>query len=80
MPTVIPNTDLRNNYNAGSERYHEYAEPIFETDGGMGAPPELCIKTYEQFYAAVQEGLKQIREGETEPMEEAMKYIKTLIE
>jgi hypothetical protein len=79
MQTVIPNTDLLRNYNTGSERYHEYAEPSFETDDGMGVPAAMCTETYEQFCLSIEEGLKQVKEGKVRPMEEVIKSLRARI-
>jgi hypothetical protein len=81
MQTVIPNTDLRGDYNVISKLRPKYVEPDFETDYEMlGAPSELCINSYEEFRAAIEVGFQDFEEGRFEPMREAMESIRKELE
>jgi PHD/YefM family antitoxin component YafN of YafNO toxin-antitoxin module len=86
MPEVRESIDLRNNYGEISAFCHKYNEPVFITENGQGDLAIMSIETYKaltekmEFYQLIQNGLDQIRNGETIPEEEMMKNLNSYIE
>ena len=81
MPTIRSSADLRNKYNEISSFCHENREPVFITKNGKGDLAVMSIETYEELlgrfelYSLLQEGLEDIRSGNTRPFSEAMSEI-----
>lgn len=73
MPTIRSSINLRDSYNAISEFYHTYSEPVFITKNGKSDLAVMSIETYEQLigrfelYGLIQEGLTDIKNGNTRP-------------
>ena len=82
MPTIKSSADLRNNYNEISTFCHYYSEPVFITKNGKGDLAVMSIETYEQLmgkfelYSLIQDGLEDIKAGDTRPFSEAMTDLK----
>ena len=78
MPNIRSSADLRNSYNDISEFCHTYSEPVFITKNGKGDLAVMSIETYEQLagrfelYGLLQEGLDNIKSGDTRPLSEAI--------
>lgn len=78
MPHIRSSADLRNSYNDISEFCHTYPEPVFITKNGKGDLAVMSIEAYEQLvgrfelYGLIQEGLDDIRNGNTRPFSEAI--------
>ena len=83
MPTIRSSADLRNSYNEISSFCHQYGEPVFITKNGKGDLAVLSIEAYEQLlgrfelYGLLQEGLDDIKTGNTRPFEEALSEIRS---
>jgi PHD/YefM family antitoxin component YafN of YafNO toxin-antitoxin module len=64
---------------------HEYSEPIFITKNGTGDLAVMSIEAYEllagklELYSLMDEGLKQVKEGNTKSMKESIKSIREKI-
>lgn len=82
MPNIRPSADLRENYNEISDFCHEYLEPVFITKEGKGDLAVMSIDMYEQLcgkqklYDLIEEGFEDIRQGRTQPFDEAMADIR----
>ena len=82
MPTIKSSADLRNNYNEISSFCHQYGEPVFITKNGKGDLAVLSIEAYEQLlgrfelYGLLQEGMDDIKTGNTRPFSEALSEIR----
>lgn len=82
MPTIRSSADLRNNYNEISSLCHQFGEPVFITKNGKGDLAVLSIEAYEQLlgrfelYSLLQEGMDDIKAGNTRPFSEAIAEIK----
>lgn len=82
MPTIKSSADLRNNYNEISSLCHQFGEPVFITKNGKGDLAVLSIEAYEQLlgrfelYSLLQEGMDDIKAGNTRPFSEAIAEIK----
>lgn len=82
MPTIRSSADLRNSYNDISEFCHTYSEPVFITKNGKGDLAVMSIETYEQLvgrfelYGLIQEGLTDLKNGNTRPFSEAISDLK----
>ncbi len=48
MPSILPISDLRNNFNTVSEICHKNAEPVFITKNGKGDLVVMSLAYYEQ--------------------------------
>lgn len=78
MPNIRSSADLRNSYNDISKFCHTYAEPVFITKNGKGDLAVMSIETYEkligqfELYGLIQEGLDDIKNGNTRPFSEAI--------
>ena len=83
MPTIKSSADLRNDYNGISKFCHTYSEPVFITKNGKGDLAVLSIEAYEQLtsryelYDLLKDGIKDISEGNTRPLSEAMSDIRS---
>lgn len=83
MPTIKSSADLRNNYNEISSFCHQYGEPVFITKNGKGDLAVLSIEAYEQLlgrfelYGLLQEGMDDIKTGNTRPFSEALSEIRS---
>ena len=83
MPTIKSSADLRNDYNGISKFCHAYSEPVFITKNGKGDLAVLSIEAYEQLtsryelYDLLKDGIKDINEGNTRPLSEAMSDIRS---
>lgn len=83
MPTIRSSADLRNSYNDISEFCHTYSEPVFITKNGKGDLAVMSIETYEQLvsrfeiYSALQEGLTDVKNGNTRPFSEAISDLRS---
>ena len=81
MPTIKSSADLRNCYNEISSFCHQYGEPVFITKNGKGDLAVLSIEAYEQLlgrfelYGLLQEGMDDIKSGNTRPFSEALSAI-----
>ena len=82
MPTIKSSADLRNGYNEISSFCHQYGEPVFITKNGKGDLAVLSIEAYEQLlgrfelYGLLQEGMEDIKTGNTRPFAEALSDIR----
>lgn len=82
MPTIRSSADLRNNYNEISSFCHSSSEPIFITKNGKGDLAVLSIEAYDQLmsrfelYGLIQDGLKDIENGNTRPVSEVLADIR----
>lgn len=82
MPTIKSSADLRNGYNEISSFCHQYGEPVFITKNGKGDLAVLSIEAYEQLlgrfelYGLLQEGMEDIKSGNTRPFAEALSDIR----
>jgi prevent-host-death family protein len=82
MPTIRSSADLRNGYNEISTFCHQYGEPVFITKNGKGDLAVLSIEAYEQLlgkfelYTLLQEGMEDIKSGNTRPLSEALSDIR----
>ena len=78
MPTIKSSADLRNDYNGISTLCHTYGEPVFITKNGKGDLAVMSIEAYEEIttrfelYTSLERGLKDIQEGNTRPLFEAL--------
>ena len=78
MPTIKSSAELRNDYNGISSLCHSYNEPIFITKNGKGDLAVMSIEAYEQLtarfelYNNLEQGLRDIRDGSTRPIHDAM--------
>ena len=83
MPTIKSSADLRNGYNEISSFCHQYGEPVFITKNGKGDLAVLSIEAYEQLlgrfelYGLLQEGMDDIKSGNTRPFSEALSAIRS---
>lgn len=83
MPNIKSSADLRNNYNEISTFCHSYSEPVFITKNGKGDLAVMSIETYEtligrfELYGLIQEGMEDVKTGNTRPFSEAMANIRT---
>ena len=83
MPTIRSSADLRNKYNEISNFCHENSEPVFITKNGKGDLAVMSIETYEELlgrfelYGLLQEGMEDIKSGNTRPFSEAMSDIRS---
>ena len=83
MPTIKSSADLRNDYNGISTFCHAYSEPVFITKNGKGDLAVLSIEAYEQLtsryelYDLLKDGIKDINEGNTRSLSEAMSDIRS---
>lgn len=82
MPNIKSSADLRNNYNEISSFCHNSSEPVFITKNGKGDLAVLSIEAYDQLmsrfelYALIQDGLKDVKAGNTRPVSEALADIR----
>lgn len=82
MPTIRSSADLRNSYNEISNFCHTYSEPVFITKNGKGDLAVMSIEEYErlvgrfELYGLIQEGLDDVKSGNTHPLSEAMADIR----
>lgn len=78
MPIIKSNVDLENDYDSISTLCHTYGEPVFITKNGKGDLVVMSIETYEEItarfelYTSLERGLKDIQEGNTRPLSEAL--------
>lgn len=83
MPTIKSSADLRNDYNGISTLCHTYGEPVFITKNGKGDLAVMSIEAYEEItarfelYASLEHGLKDIQEGDTRPLSEALSDLRS---
>ena len=83
MPIIKSSADLRNGYNEISSICHQYNEPVFITKNGKGDLAVMSIEAYEQLreklelYAALQEGIENVKDGKTRPFSDALSDIKS---
>ena len=83
MPNIRSSADLRNSYNEISSFCHQYGEPVFITKNGKGDLAVLSIEAYEkllgrfELYGLLQEGMDDIRDGNTRPFSEALSDIRS---
>ena len=82
MPNIKSSADLRNNYNEISSFCHNSSEPVFITKNGKGDLAVLSIEAYDQLmsrfelYGLIQDGLKDVKSGNTRPVSEALADIR----
>ena len=82
MPTIKSSADLRNRYNEISTFCHTFNEPVFITKNGKGDLAVLSIESYDQLvgkaelYSLIQEGLDDVKKGNTRSFSEAISDIK----
>jgi prevent-host-death family protein len=83
MPTIKSSADLRNSYNEISSFCHQYDEPVFITKNGKGDLAVMSIEAYEkllgrfELYGRLQEGMDDIKSGNTRLFEDAMADIRS---
>ena len=83
MPTITSSADLRNDYNGISTLCHTYGEPVFITKNGKGDLAVMSIEAYEEItarfelYTSLERGLKDIQEGDTRPLSEALSDLRS---
>lgn len=83
MPTIKSSADLRNDYNGISTLCHTYGEPVFITKNGKGDLAVMSIEAYEEItarfelYTSLERGLKDIQEGNTRPLSEALSDLRS---
>ena len=83
MPTIKSSADLRNSYNEISSFCHQYDEPVFITKNGKGDLAVMSIEAYEkllgrfELYGCLQEGMDDIKSGNTRSFEDAMADIRS---
>jgi prevent-host-death family protein len=83
MPTIKSSADLRNSYNEISSFCHQYDEPVFITKNGKGDLAVMSIEAYEkllgrfELYGRLQEGMDDIKSGNTRSFEDAMADIRS---
>lgn len=83
MPTIKSSADLRNSYNEISSFCHQYDEPVFITKNGKGDLAVMSIEAYEkllgrfEIYGLLQEGMDDIKSGNTRSFEDAMTDIRS---
>ena len=83
MPNIRSSADLRNGYNEISSFCHQYGEPVFITKNGKGDLAVMSIEAYEkligrfEIYSLLQEGMDDLRSGNTRPFSDAVADIKT---
>lgn len=82
MPTIRSSAELRNRYNEISSFCHQYDEPVFITKNGKGDLAVMSIEAYErllgrfELYGLLQEGVNDIKIGNTRPFAEALSDIR----
>ena len=82
MPTIRSSAELRNRYNEISSFCHQYNEPVFITKNGKGDLAVMSIEAYErllgrfELYGLLQEGVNDIKIGNTRPFAEALSDIR----
>ena len=82
MPTIKSSADLRNGYNDISNFCHTYGEPVFITKNGKGDLAVMSIETYErlvgkfELYRLIDEGMDDIKNGNTRPFADAISDIR----
>lgn len=82
MPIIKSSAELRNNYSKVSEICHKYNEPVFITKNGQGDLAVMSMETYElmaaryELYSLLEQGKKDIDNGETIPLDEAMDLLR----
>jgi prevent-host-death family protein len=78
MTTIRPSVDLRNNYNEISKFCNEYREPVFITKNGKGDLAVMSMELFnrlngkQELYRLIDEGLEDVKNGDTMPFEDAM--------
>ena len=78
MPIIKSNTDLGNDYDSISNLCYTCGEPVFITKNGKGDLAVMSIEAYEEItarfelYTSLERGLKDIQEGNTRPLSEAL--------
>ena len=83
MPTIKSSADLRNDYNGISTLCHTYGEPVFITKNGKGDLAVMSIEAYEEItarfelYTSLERGLKDIQDGNTRPLSEALSDLRS---
>ena len=83
MPPIKSSADLRNDYNGISTLCHTYGEPVFITKNGKGDLAVMSIEAYEEItarfelYTSLERGLKDIQEGDTRPLSEALSDLRS---
>ena len=83
MPTIKSSADLRNDYNGISTLCHTYGEPVFITKNGKGDLAVMSTEAYEEItarfelYTSLERGLKDIQEGDTMPLSEALSDLRS---
>lgn len=83
MPNIISSADLRNGYSEVSAFCHQHNEPVFITKNGKGDLAVLSIEAYEQIqerielYRLLQEGIKDVQDGNTQPFSEVISEIRS---
>ena len=76
MPIIKSNTDLGNDYDSMSNLCHTCVEPVFITKNGKEDLAVMSIEAYEEtrfeLYTSLERGLKDIQDGNTRPLSEAL--------
>jgi PHD/YefM family antitoxin component YafN of YafNO toxin-antitoxin module len=81
MPVIRKSADLSTSYSDISEFCHKYREPVFLTKNGEGDLAVMSIETYEaitgkrELYSLLEQGLNDIKNGNTLSEEEMDKSI-----
>ena len=84
MPFIRKSADLRNSYGEFSEFCHKYREPVFITKNGVGDLAVMSIQTYEEItgkrklYSLLEEGLNDIKNGNTISEKEMDKFLDSI--
>ena len=81
MPAIRPSADLRNDYNNIIDYCKKTNNPVFITKNGHGDAVILSMESYDNLcskyglYRLIDEGIKDVENGDIMPYEDAIKEI-----
>ena len=81
MPAIRPSADLRNDYNNIIDYCKKTNNPVFITKNGHGDAVILSMESYDnlcnkyELYRLIDEGIKDVENGDIMPYEDAIKEI-----
>ena len=81
MPAIRPSADLRNDYNSIIDYCKETNKPVFITKNGPGDAVILSMESYDnlcnkyELYRLIDEGIKDAKNGDVTPYEDAIEEI-----